>query len=262
MRSRPTTSGERTLKAKFTLAFLATAGLYLWSAVGVGAYPRVIWEGLPSFYRLMGDLFPPNWGVLPALVQPALQTLQMALVGTTQGALVSVPLILLTSRNVTRQAWLYYGARGILNLLRTVPELLYAAILVAAVGIGPFAGILALTVFSMAIIAKLTSESLEAVDPGPMEALEAAGANRLKMVRYAIVPQILPAYLSYTLFVFEINVRVSFVLGLVGAGGIGQLLLTALNLFRYQSATVIILVTLAAVIAIDAISVRVRQAIV
>jgi len=230
--------------------------------VGIGASPRVVWEGLPSFYKLMGDLFPPNWTVLPALVQPAVQTLQMALVGTTQGALLSVPLILLASRNVTRQAWLYYGARGILNLLRTVPELLYAAILVAAVGIGPFAGILALTVFSVAIIAKLTSESLEAIDPGPMEALEAAGANRLKMVRYAVVPQVLPAYLSYTLFVFEINVRVSFVLGLVGAGGIGQLLLTALNLFRYQSATVIILVTLAAVITIDAISVRVRQAIV
>jgi len=230
--------------------------------VGIGASPRVVWEGLPSFFKLMGDLFPPNWGVLPVLVRPAVQTLQMALVGTTQGALLSVPLILLASRNVTRQAWLYYGSRGILNLLRTVPELLYAAILVAAVGIGPFAGILALTIFSMAIIAKLTSESLEAIDPGPMEALEAAGANRLKMVRYAVVPQILPAYLSYVLFVFEINVRVSFVLGLVGAGGIGQLLLTALNLFRYQSATVIILVTLAAVITIDAISVRVRQALV
>ena len=230
--------------------------------MGIGASPRVVWEGLPSFFKLMGDLFPPNWGVLPVLVRPAVQTLQMALVGTTQGALLSVPLILLASRNVTRQAWLYYGSRGILNLLRTVPELLYAAILVAAVGIGPFAGILALTIFSMAIIAKLTSESLEAIDPGPMEALEAAGANRLKMVRYAVVPQILPAYLSYVLFVFEINVRVSFVLGLVGAGGIGQLLLTALNLFRYQSATVIILVTLAAVITIDAISVRVRQALV
>jgi phosphonate transport system permease protein len=230
--------------------------------VGIGASPRVIWEGLPSFYKLMGDLFPPNWAVLPVLVQPAVQTLQMALVGTTQGALLSVPLILLASRNVTRQAWLYYSARWILNLLRTVPELLYAAILVAVVGIGPFAGILALTVFSVAIIAKLTSESLEAIDPGPMEALEAAGANRLKMVRYAVVPQIMPSYLSYTLFVFEINVRVSFVLGLVGAGGIGQLLLTALSLFRYQSAMVIILVTLAAVVTIDAISVRIRQAIV
>ncbi len=200
--------------------------------------------------------------MLPVLVEPVVQTLQMALVGTTQGALLAVPLILLAARNVTRQAWLYYAARAVLNLLRTIPELLYAAILVAAVGIGPFAGILALTVFSTAIIAKLTSESLEVIDPGPLEALEAAGANRLKTVRYAVVPQILPAYLSYTLFVFEINVRVSFVLGLVGAGGIGQLLLTALNLFRYQSALVIILVTLVAVVVIDAISVRVRQVLV
>ncbi len=210
----------------------------------------------------MGDLFPPNWAVLPVLVEPVVQTLQMALVATTQGAILAVPLTLLAARNVTRHPWLYYSARAVLNLLRTIPELLYAAILVAVVGIGPFAGILALTVFSVAIIAKLASESLEAIDPGPLEALEAAGANRLKMVRYAVVPQIMPAYLSYTLFVFEINVRVSFVLGLVGAGGIGQLLLTALNLFRYQSALVIILVTLVAVVVIDAISVRVRQALV
>lgn len=247
------------MRARITLAVLGAGALYTWSAVGIGASPRVLWEGLPSFFKLVGDMFPPNWAVLPVLVEPIVQTLQMALVGTTQGALLSVPLILLAARNVTRQAWLYHAARGILNLLRTIPELLYAAILVAVVGIGPFAGILALTVFSMAIIAKLTSESLEAVDPGPMEALEAAGANRLKTVRYAVVPQILPAYLSYTLFVFEINVRVSFVLGLVGAGGIGQVLLTALNLFRYQSALVIILVTLAAVVLIDTVSVRVRQ---
>jgi phosphonate transport system permease protein len=207
-------------------------------------------------------MFPPNWAALPVLVEPLVQTLQMAVVGTTQGALLAVPLILLAARNVTRRAWIYFAARTVLNLLRTIPELLYAAILVAVVGIGPFAGILALTVFSMAIIGKLTSESLETIDPGPLEALEAAGANRLKLIRYAVVPQILPAFLSYTLFVFEINVRVSFVLGLVGAGGIGQLLLTALNLFRYQSALVIILVTLVAVIIIDTISVRVRQVLV
>jgi phosphonate transport system permease protein len=249
-------------KARLTVGLLAAAGVYLWSVAGIGAWPGAIWAGFPSFFKLLGDLFPPNWSALPVLVEPLVQTLQMALVGTTQGAALAVPLILLSSRNVTRHAWVYYSARAVLNVLRTIPELLYAAILVAVVGIGPFAGILALTVFSMAIIGKLTSESLEAIDPGPMEALDAAGANRLKSVRFAVVPQILPAFLSYALFVFEINVRVSFVLGLVGAGGIGQLLLTALNLFRYQSALLIILVTLAAVIIIDTVSVRVRQVLV
>ncbi|MDR7484196.1 MAG: phosphonate ABC transporter, permease protein PhnE [Armatimonadota bacterium] len=247
------------MKTRAILAGVAAGGLYAWSAAAIGVSPRVLWEGLPNFFALLGDMFPPNWAVLPVLVEPIVQTLQMALVGTTQGALLAVPLILLASRNVARQAWLYYAARGLLNLLRTIPELLYAAILVAVVGIGPFAGILALTVFSMAVIAKLTSESLEAIDPGPLEALEAAGANRLKTVRYAVVPQVLPTYLSYTLFVFEINVRVSFILGLVGAGGIGQVLLTALNLFRYQSALAIIVVTLGAVVLIDTLSVRVRQ---
>jgi phosphonate transport system permease protein len=238
------------------------AAVYLWSVAGIGAWPVAILAGFPSFFKLIGDLFPPNWAALPVLVEPLIQTLQMALVGTTQGAVLAIPLILLASRNVTGRAWAYYSARTVLNLLRTIPELLYAAILVAVVGIGPFAGILALTVFSLAIIGKLTSESLEAIDPGPLEALQAVGANRLKMVRFAVIPQILPTFLSYTLFVFEINVRVSFVLGLVGAGGIGQLLLTALNLFRYQSALVIILVTLAAVVIIDVVSVRVRQVLV
>lgn len=247
-------------KVRLTLGVLVGAAIYTWSIIGVRAYPGTVWEGLSIFLRLFRDMLPPNLAILPALVRPLIQTLQIALVGTTQGALLAVPLLLFASRNVIQSPWLYLAARGLLNLLRTIPDLLYAAILVAVVGIGPFAGILALTVFSMAVIAKLTSESLEAIDPGPLEALEAAGANRPKLVRFAVIPQILPAYLSYTLFVLEINVRVSFVLGLVGAGGIGQTLNTALQLFRYPSALTIILVMLAVVIVIDAASVRVRQA--
>jgi phosphonate transport system permease protein len=246
-------------KTRLTVGVLALSALYAWSVAGLRAYPATLWEGLPVFLRLFADMVPPNLAILPALVDPLVQTLQIALVGTTQGAVLAVPLTLLAARNVTRSPWLYVAARGLLNLLRTIPDLLYAAILVAVVGIGPFAGILALTVFSLAVIAKLTSESLEAIDPGPLDALEAAGANRLKTIRFAVVPQILPAYLSYTLFVFEINIRVSFVLGLVGAGGIGQTLNTALQLFRYQSALTIILVMLAVVIVIDAGSVRLRQ---
>ncbi|MDR7482656.1 MAG: phosphonate ABC transporter, permease protein PhnE [Armatimonadota bacterium] len=246
-------------KARLALGVLLVGALYTWSIVGLRAYPATVWAGLPVFLRLFADMVPPNLAILPALVDPLVQTLQIAFVGTAQGAVLAVPLILLAARNVTRAPWLYLAARGLLNLLRTIPDLLYAAVLVAAVGIGPFAGILALTIFSLAVIAKLTSESLEAIDPGPLEALEAAGATRLTMVRFAVIPQILPVYLSYTLFVFEINIRVSFVLGLVGAGGIGQTLNTTLQLFRYQSALTIILVMLAIVIAIDTGSARLRQ---
>ena len=114
---------------------------------------------------------------------------------------------------------------------------------VAAVGIGPFPGVLALTVFSLAILAKLTSESVEAIDDGPIQALEAAGATKLEMIRYAVVPQVLPLYLSYFLYVFEINIRASTVLGLVGAGGIGQQLQMMLSLFQYENAFIIIVVT-------------------
>lgn len=243
---------------KISVALIIIA-IYVWSSRGVGFNIVEIVRDLPLFFSLLGEMVPPNWAygrrVIPALIE----TIQIAVMSTIIGTFFAVPLTLLAARNTSPNRLLYFAAKGLMNLLRTIPELLYASILVAGVGLGAFSGMLALVIFSTAVISKLTSESLESIDGGPMEAIAAAGGNRLEVIRYAVVPQILPAFGSYSLYVFEINIRVSTVLGLVGAGGIGVPLQTSLNLFRYQNAATIILVTFVFVMLIDYASTRLRE---
>lgn len=250
----------------WTLLGIGVAALYAVSAVATEFHPVVVVRDIGVFFELLGEMWPANqerWvhlvtNYLPRLKDPFIQTIQITILGTVSGGVLAVPVIILASSNLTKNTFVHSLAKVIMNLLRTIPELLYAAIFVAAVGIGPFPGVLALTVFSTAILAKLTSESVEAIDEGPLEALEAAGATKLEMIRYAVVPQVLPLYLSYFLYVFEINIRASTVLGLVGAGGIGQQLQMMLSLFQYENAFIIIVVTFVLVVIIDYIGTRVR----
>lgn len=246
------------VKAAKTLGIMAIVWVYVISAIRTGFSLREIWGGFPAFFKLLGDMLPPNWSYYNRIIPAFIETVQIAIVGTTAGAVLAIPIICLASNNINTNKPLYFMVKALMNLVRTIPELLYAAILVAAVGLGPFAGVIALSVFSLAILAKLTSESVEAIDPGPMEALSACGANKLEIIQYAVVPQVLPIYVSYALYVFEINIRVSTVLGLVGAGGIGQLLKTQLDLFRYRNASAVILATFVVVVLIDVVSTRLR----
>lgn len=246
-------------KAKKLLIILVIVSIYIWSARGVNFSLLEIFRELPSFFSLLGEMIPPNWAYSRRLIDPLIETIQIAVLGTFFGAILTIPLSLLAANTVTRNKYIYFAARTVMNLFRTIPELLYAAILVAGIGLGAFSGMLAITIFSTVVIGKLTSESLEAISMGPLEALEAVGCNKLEMIRYAVVPQILPAYSSYSLYVFEINIRVSTVLGLVGAGGIGVPLQTSLNLFRYQNAATIILVTFLFVMVIDYVSTKLRE---
>lgn len=253
-------------KWRWTLIGVAVAAVYAVSAVATEFHPVVIFRDMGVFFDLLREMWPASsdrWvhlmtNYLPRLKEPFIQTIQITILGTVSGGALAIPVIILASSNLTKNPTVHAVAKAIMNLLRTIPELLYAAIFVAAVGIGPFPGVLALTVFSMAILAKLTSESVEAIDEGPMEALQAAGATNLEMIRYAVVPQVLPLYLSYFLYVFEINIRASTVLGLVGAGGIGQQLQMMLSLFQYENAFVIIAVTFLLVVIIDYVGNRVR----
>ncbi len=248
------------LKKIGVLAVIAI--IYIWSARGVGFNLLEIFRELPSFFSLLGEMIPPNWAYSRRLINPLVETIQIAILGTFFGAILTIPLTLLAANNITRNKYIYFFAKGFMNIFRTIPELLYAAILVAGIGLGAFSGMLEITIFSIVVIAKLTSESLEAISYGPLEALQAVGGNKLEMIKYAVVPQILPAYTSYSLYVFEINIRVSTVLGLVGAGGIGVPLQTSLNLFRYQNASMIILVTFILVMAIDYASTKLREVLV
>ena len=148
-----------------------------------------------------------------------------------------------------------------LNADRAIDSLILALFFVSAVGLGPFPGVLALAIHSVGMLAKLFADAIEAIDPGPVEALKSTGAGKLATIRWAIWPQVAPHFISYFLFRFELNVRVAVVLGLVGAGGIGFLLNSYMRLFQYQKVLTVILVILALVMLVDFISSRLRRAV-
>lgn len=218
-----------------------------------------LYRGTPQIISFVGEMFPPDWAFFKRIVKPMTETIQMAVVGSTVGALFAFPLSLLAARNVNGAAWLNLPVRFILNLARTIPDLLYAALFAVIVGYGPMAGTMALVFFSFGILSKLAYESTEAIDPGPLEAMTAAGANKLKWVRYGVLPQVAPTFLAHFLYTFEVSIRASAILGLVGAGGIGLLLKNSLDLFRYDQASSIVLFTLVIVVAIDLVSSRIRS---
>ncbi|GAB6991641.1 phosphonate ABC transporter, permease protein PhnE [Paenibacillus pini] len=221
--------------------------------------PYQLITGLPQMGQLLKEMFPPDWSYIPTIWAPMMETVQIAILGTTIGGIIAVPVALLCSYNIMPNRFIALPVRMILNLVRTIPDLLFAAIFVAVFGIGPFAGMLALVFFSFGIIAKLTFEAIEAIDPGPLEAMTAVGASRLQVIRFGVLPQALPYFMSYLLYTFEVNVRAASVLGLVGAGGIGLLLDRSLGLFRYDRACVIILLTLVIVLIIDYSSTWIRR---
>lgn len=243
------------LMATTWAAFLA---LFLVSAWQTGFSVADLTSGTRDFVAFFGKLTP-DWRALPEIWGPLLETVQIAYLATIFGTLLGAPLIFLASRNTSVGGPIMWLARGILTILRSIPDLLYAAILAPMLSPGPLPGVLALTLFTMAVLAKLGSETVEAVDPGPLEALRATGAGRNRMIVYGVLPQIAATMTSYILYVFEINIRVSVIIGLVGAGGIGMLLNTYLNFFDYGGLSVLIIIIFAVVLVIDLLSTYLRS---
>ncbi len=234
------------------------AALFVVSVRQTGFNLEVIGDGVFDFVRFFGRLAP-DWRALPEIWSPLLETLQIAYLATIFGTLIGLPVIFLASFNTTVNGPVMWLARSILTVLRSIPDLLYAAILAPILAVGPLPGVVALTIFTMAVLAKLTSETVEAVDPGPLEAIRAVGAGRNRVIAYAVLPQIAATLTSYVLYIFEINVRASVVIGLVGAGGIGNLLNRYLSFFDYGGLGTLIVVVFVVVLAIDQLSVWARS---
>ena len=199
----------------------------------------------------------PDWDYAPVIVEPILQTIQMAIIGTTFGAIVALPFSLLAARNIMTNTFISGIFRFILNIIRTIPDLMMAALFVAIVGIGPVAGVISISVFSFGMITKLFYESIETIDEGPIEAITASGGSKFDIIRYAVMPQVMSHFLSYLLY--EINIRASTILGYIGAGGIGVFLQRSLSQFRYDQTSIIVIVIFAVVLVIDTISNRLRE---
>jgi phosphonate transport system permease protein len=215
-----------------------------------------------------------NWGVgnpypseaLRLSWEKIIETVFLALMGTTMAVVLSIPLSFLASRNLMSHTLLgngvYYVTRTVLNVLRSIEVVIWAVIFAATVGLGPFAGMLALVVHSIASLGKLYSEAIESIDPGPVEALTATGANRLQVIMYAVVPQFIPQFLSFTMYRWDINVRMSTVIGIVGGGGIGFILIQYINLLRWSEAGTAIWIIAIVVILMDWVSSVVRKAVI
>ena len=206
--------------------------------------------------RWWNNIFPQT------VVGATLETVQMALAGTFMALVVAFPLGFLAARNTTPHPLVYRSVRTVLNLLRTIPDLALGLLFVAAVGLGAFAGTLALAIHTATVLGKLLSESVENIDEGIVEAIRATGAGYTQILSFAVLPQILPDLISFSLYRLETNIRAASVLGLIGAGGIGYLMNTSFRTFQYQEAAAIVLVLIALVMLVDYLSSRLRTLVV
>jgi phosphonate transport system permease protein len=229
----------------------------VWSSWSTDISLRRLIEGAPFMLDFIRRMLPPDPSVLGQALHGALQTVQIALVGTSAAAVLAVPLALAAARN-TAPRWLYYWTRSALNAFRAIDTLVYALFFVAAVGLGPFPGVLAIIVYTATVLAKLFSEAIEAMDPGPVEAVQSVGATRIQVLRWGVLPQLGPEFVSFTLYRFETNIRAAAVLGFVGGGGIGFYIQTYLRLLNYPAASTVLLVLVVMVMLVDFTSSRLR----
>ncbi|MCY3873145.1 MAG: phosphonate ABC transporter, permease protein PhnE [Rhodobacteraceae bacterium] len=219
-------------------------------------------EGGPRLTRLLGQMWPLNFEALPRLLNSLWITFLMAICGTTLGIAVSLPLVLFAARNLTPHPYIRFVVRAFIALCRTVPDLIWALIFVIVVGLGPVAGALAIMMDSIGFLGKFFSEASEEQDPGPQEAVRAMGGSRLDVAMSVVLPSAMPAFTSDALFAMEKAVRASVILGLVGAGGIGIELKVAIDLFKYETAALIILLIFSLVVSVEQVSNRLRAKII
>lgn len=265
------------------LMSLLIAIIYAWGIDGTNASPAELIEGIPNIIDFVTRLFPPNfdlaevrapdvpiakyfssaeatWTVtLPQAVPAIIETIQMAVIGTTLAIILALPLGLLAARNTSPHPIIYQSIRMVLNIVRAVPEIIFALIFVAAVGLGPFGGVMALGIGAAGSLAKLFAEAIESIDPQQVLAIKATGANGLLSFLFGAIPQAAPLMASYSLLYFEVNVRAASILGIVGAGGIGFILNKYLALFQYRNLMGALILLLIAVTLIDRLSDRIRK---
>lgn len=217
----------------------------------------------PDFAWAIGDgtwWWLPSWDFgAPLRPSPLIETLRIGILASVVGCTVALPISFMASKVTAPSQLVYILDKSFMNIIRTIPDLFWAMLFVAGVGIGPFAGVLALFFFTLAIMAKLLSETIDSVDTGPLEAARATGGSHFPAVRVSVMPQVLPNYVAYALYVFEISIRASVVLGLVGAGGIGRVLEAQRAFFRFDRVLAIVIVIFILVFTIEQISVYFRR---
>lgn len=243
------------------LGWAIVIALLGWSWKGADMRPWDFITNGSNMATFVSDFFPPNFREWRMYINETIVTIQIAIWGTFMAIVCAVPCSLLCSSNIV-PAWIYHPMRRLMDACRAINEMVFAMLFIAAVGLGPFAGVLALWVHTTGVLAKLFSEAVEAIDPRPMEGVRATGANALEEIIYGVIPQVMPMWVSLSLYRFESNVRSASVLGIVGAGGIGMVLWEIIRAFQYQETCAVMIIVIIAVVAIDTLSARLRKALI
>lgn len=251
---------RRRNRLRLTLG-LAVAALLAAALAASGGFQLDRYAGAGRiFLQLLADAFPPDFSRAGRWMKPLLETIAMSVAATLLGAAAAVPLALLAARNTGFPKVVSATARLLLNGARSIPELVFGIIFVAAVGFGALAGVLALTCHSVGLLGKFVTEHFEHLDRGPAEALQSHGVSRAGIIRFCLLPQVLPRLADATLYRWEHNVRAASVMGMIGAGGLGLELVTAFSLFEYREAMALLIIVFAVVTVIDGLSCRLRRA--
>lgn len=250
---------------RFALAALLSA-VFAWCLWDFGFSPQRIWLGLTRLGQVLSFMFPPrvwtSWQEISDILKALGETLTIAFLGTLLGAILSFPLAFLAAKNIRRQPILRVATRRGFDILRSVETLILALVFIRAFGLGPLAGVLAVAISEIGVLGKLYSEAIENTSKKPVEGVIAAGGSRLQAIRYAIIPAVMPNLLSITLYNFESNIRSGTILGIVGAGGIGFLLADRIAAYRWDEAWSIIILIVIMVYLVDALSARIRFALI
>lgn len=231
--------------------------IYSVNDVDLGNLSRLV-TNADSVRNFAVDLLRPDFTEWRMFVAQMWQTVQIALWGTFLAVFLAVPLGLAAARNIA-PIWVVTPIRWIMNMLRSIPDLVMALLFIVAVGLGPLAGVLAITLNTAGVLAKLFSEAVESIDKGPVEGVRATGASRLHEIVWGVIPQVAPLWTSFALYRFESNSRSATVLGLIGAGGIGQVLFESMNAFNFRAVSAIVVVVVVAVTLIDMLSQAMRK---
>jgi len=240
------------------LVFLATVVIIAWAVIGAEVSLANFVTGIPNILDYLGRMIPPSVGIFPKIWQPLAETFQIAIMATIFSTFIALPISFLAAKNIMPIEAIYQPTRAILGILRGIPPLLYALLFVSMVGLGPFAGVLALTLHCIGTLGRFFSEAVENINPEIVNAAKATGANKVKTIIHVIIPEVSALFLGYILYYFEYNVRTGTILGLVGAGGIGLQLMVSIHLFKYGDTATIMLVIVAVIVLMDRLSMMAR----
>lgn len=241
-----------------TLAWAAVLVVLIWSWEGAEIRPLALLRDSPNMVVFAREFFPPDFQDWRVYLQEMAVTIHIAIWGTVLAVICAVPFGLLSAENLV-PSWVYQPVRRLMDACRAINEMVFAMLFIVAVGLGPFAGVMALWVHTTGILAKLFAEAVEAIDPRPVEGVRATGASALQEILYGVIPQVLPLWISYSLYRFESNVRSASVVGMVGAGGIGVILHEVIRGFEYAQTAAVLLIIIVSVTLIDLVSARIRQ---